>query len=129
MQEDATPSIVQIKIGISVRNCEEQIRACQESGKTVKEWCGENGIPVGTYYSRLRRIRETALTEEQRAFPCDGGAIGGDPYRIRRNQCQPSGGSKPGTARCVDRSAEIMLRELAETVDTSYVTGTTGTTS
>ena len=35
----------------------------------MKEWCGENGIPVGTYYSRLRRIRETALTEEQRSFP------------------------------------------------------------
>ena len=69
MKEDATRSIVQIKTGISVRNWEEQIRACQESGKTVKEWCGENGIPVGTYYSRLRRIRETALTEEQRVFP------------------------------------------------------------
>ncbi len=69
MKEDATRSIVQIKTGIAVRNWEEQIRACQESGKTVKEWCGENGIPVGTYYSRLRRIRETALTEEQQVFP------------------------------------------------------------
>ena len=69
MKEDTTRSIVQIKAGISVRNWEEQIRACQESGKTVKEWCGENGIPVGTYYSRLRRIREAALTEEQQVFP------------------------------------------------------------
>ena len=69
MKEDTARSIVQIKTGISVRNWEEQIRACQESGKTVKEWCGENGIPVGTYYSRLRRIREAALTEEQQAFP------------------------------------------------------------
>ena len=69
MQEDATRSIVQIKTGISIRNWEEQIRACQESGKTVKEWCGENGIPVGTYYSRLRRIREITLEEEQRVFP------------------------------------------------------------
>ena len=69
MKEDATRSIVQIKTGITVRNWEEQIRACQESGKTVKEWCGENGISVGTYYSRLRQIRETALTEEQQAFP------------------------------------------------------------
>ena len=60
---------MQIKAGISVRKWEEQIRACQESGQTVKEWCGENGIPVGTYYSRLRRIRETVLTEEQQAFP------------------------------------------------------------
>ena len=69
MKDDTTRSIVQIKAGISVQKWEEQIRACQESGQTVKDWCGENGIPVGTYYSRLRRIRETALTEEQRAFP------------------------------------------------------------
>ena len=69
MKEDATRSIVQIKTGISVLNWEEQIRACQESGKTVKEWCEENGIPVGTYYSRLRRIWETVLTKEQRVFP------------------------------------------------------------
>ena len=69
MKEDTTRSIVQIKAGISVQKWEEQIRACQESGKTVKEWCGENGIPVGTYYSRLRRIREAALTEEQQVFP------------------------------------------------------------
>ena len=69
MKDDTTRSIVQIKAGISVQKWEEQIRACQESGQTVKDWCGENGIPVGTYYSRLRRIRETALTEEQQAFP------------------------------------------------------------
>ena len=69
MKENTARSIVQIKAGISVRKWEEQIRACQESGQTVKEWCGENGIPVGTYYSRLRRIRETVLTEEQQAFP------------------------------------------------------------
>ena len=68
MKDDTTRSIVQIKAGISVQKWEEQIRACQESGKKVKEWCKENGIPVGTYYSRLRRIRETALTEEQQAF-------------------------------------------------------------
>ena len=69
MKEDTARSIVQIKAGISIRNWEEQIRACQESGQTVKEWCGENGISVGPYYARLRRVRETAITEEQRVFP------------------------------------------------------------
>lgn len=68
-KEEETRSIVQIKAGLSVRNWEAQIRACQESGKTVKEWCRDNGIPVGTYYARLRRIREAAITEEQRMFP------------------------------------------------------------
>ena len=68
-KDETTRSIVQIKAGLSVRNWEAQIRACQESGKTVKEWCRDNGIPVGTYYARLRRVRETAITEEQRVFP------------------------------------------------------------
>ena len=68
-KEEETRSIVQIKAGLSVRNWEAQIRACQESGKTVKEWCRDNGIPVGTYYARLRRVREAAITEEQRVYP------------------------------------------------------------
>ena len=68
-KEEETRSIVQIKAGLSVRNWEAQVRACQESGKTVKEWCTENGISVGTYYARLRRVRETAIAEEQRLFP------------------------------------------------------------
>jgi len=72
MKEDTARSIVQIKTGISVRNWEEQIRACQESGQTVKEWCRDNGIPVGTYYARLRRVHETAIAEEQRVFPLTG---------------------------------------------------------
>ena len=69
MKEDTTRSIVQIKTGLSVQKWEEQVRACQESGKAVKEWCTENGISVGTYYAWLRRVRETAITEEQRVFP------------------------------------------------------------
>ena len=68
-KEEETRSIVQIKAGLSVRNWEAQIRACQESGKTVKEWCRDNGIPVGTYYARLRKVREAAIAEEQRLFP------------------------------------------------------------
>ena len=64
-KEEETRSIVQIKTGLSVRNWEAQVCACQESGKTVKEWCRDNRIPVGTYYARLRRVREAAITEEQ----------------------------------------------------------------
>ena len=68
-KEEETRSNVQIKAGLSVRNWEAQIRTCQESGKTVKEWCRDNGIPVGTYYARLRKVREAAIAEEQRLFP------------------------------------------------------------
>ena len=68
-KDETTRSIVQIKTGLTLRDWETQIRACQESGKTVKEWCRDNGIPVGTYYTRLRKVREAAIAEEQRALP------------------------------------------------------------
>ena len=68
-KDETTRSIVQIKAGLSVRNWEAQVRACQESGKTVKEWCRDNGIAVGTYYARLWKVRESAITEEQPVFP------------------------------------------------------------
>ena len=31
------------------------------SGKTVKEWCEENGIDRTTFHNRLRQIREAAF--------------------------------------------------------------------
>lgn len=37
--------------------------AYQESGKTVSEWCSEQGIVTKTFYYRLRKIRETALEQ------------------------------------------------------------------
>lgn len=51
-KEEETRSIVQIKAGLSVRNWEAQIRACQESGKTVKELCRDNGILSFTVESK-----------------------------------------------------------------------------
>ena len=35
----------------------------------MKEWCNENGIPLGTYYTRLRKVHEAAIAEEQQALP------------------------------------------------------------
>ncbi len=39
--------------------------AYQESGKTVSEWCSEQGIVTKTFYYRLREIRETALEQAE----------------------------------------------------------------
>ncbi len=36
-----------------------------ESGKTIKEWRGENGISVKTFYYRLRRIRESKIENHE----------------------------------------------------------------
>ena len=38
-----------------------QIQECQESGLSVTEWCGKNGINTKTYYNRRKRVREELL--------------------------------------------------------------------
>ena len=41
----------------------EMYAAYQESGKTVSEWCSEQGIVTKTFYYRLRKLREVALDQ------------------------------------------------------------------
>lgn len=44
------------------------------SGKTIKEWCEENGIAKTTFHNRLRQIREAALEPKHEIVPvraCD----------------------------------------------------------
>ena len=53
------------------------------------------------------------IDEGTASIPADRGAIGGDTYCIRRDQHQPSRGSKSGTARGGVRIAEVMLKELS----------------
>jgi len=38
-----------------------QIRECQYSGQSVKQWCAERGINRKTYYTRLRVLQEEML--------------------------------------------------------------------
>ena len=39
------------------------------SGKTIKEWCEENGIARTTFHNRLRQIREAALEPKHEIVP------------------------------------------------------------
>ena len=41
----------------------EQIKACQDrpEGMKITDWCSINGITKGTYYYRLRKVREACL--------------------------------------------------------------------
>jgi hypothetical protein len=41
----------------------EQIKACQDRpvGMKIIDWCSINGITKGTYYYRLRKVREACL--------------------------------------------------------------------
>ena len=45
----------------------EQISACKQSGKTVRQWCSEQGINPKTYYNRMRVIREEMLELAEKA--------------------------------------------------------------
>jgi hypothetical protein len=39
------------------------VKACRESGMSVRDWCGQNGIPQSTYYTRQRKVF-AAMKEE-----------------------------------------------------------------
>ena len=47
----------------------EMYREYLRSGKTIKEWCEENGIARTTFHNRLRQIREAALEPKHEIVP------------------------------------------------------------
>jgi hypothetical protein len=53
------------KITQNIRLKEWRLQAedCQNSGKTVKAWCEEQGIKQKTYYYRLNKVRDAACQE------------------------------------------------------------------
>lgn len=60
---NVTSEIAAIKTEVRERNWEEMILECQQSGMSVKKWCLMKGINTGTYYSRLRKLREKVCRE------------------------------------------------------------------
>lgn len=55
---DSSQAIVAIKREVQLSEWQRQIQARQEQGLTVDEWCLSTGISKGTYYHRLRKVRE-----------------------------------------------------------------------
>ena len=51
----------ELKRQMLLREWASQIKAREESGMTVKQWCAENGASQKTYYYRLKRVREELL--------------------------------------------------------------------
>ena len=49
--------IVQVRMS----NWASIIKARQESGQTVKEWCASNDISINAYYYWLRKLRKAAV--------------------------------------------------------------------
>ena len=52
----------------------EMYREYLRSGKTIKEWCEENGIARTTFHNRLRQIREAALEPKHEIVPVNADA-------------------------------------------------------
>ena len=46
----------------------EMVKACRSSGKTVLEWCLENGVNEKTYYHRQKRVCD-AMPDLRKAPP------------------------------------------------------------
>lgn len=59
-----TENIVAVKNGVRLEEWKQQIADCSGSGLTVRQWCAQEGIAVGTYYNRLRRVRESVLDND-----------------------------------------------------------------
>ena len=46
----------------------ERVAACRSSGKSVRQWCRENGIAEKTYYYWQRRVYETTRAAAEPMF-------------------------------------------------------------
>ena len=53
--------IESISLGIRHKAWREMYESYLSSGKTVIEWCAENGISKKTFYYRLRQIRKDVI--------------------------------------------------------------------
>ena len=53
--------IQEVKEKIRLQEWAAQIKAREESGLTVKQWCAKNGPSIKTYYNRQKRVREELL--------------------------------------------------------------------
>ena len=67
---NTTTAIAEIKKKVSLNEWQQRIIDCQNSGKSVRAWCLENGIKPSTYYLNLKKIRESVL-EESRIIPIE----------------------------------------------------------
>jgi len=53
--------VQEVKEKIRLQEWAAQIKAREESGMTVRQWCAKNGPSLKTYYNRQKRVREELL--------------------------------------------------------------------
>ena len=59
--------VQELKQNLLLQEWAAQIKAREESGMTVKQWCAENGPCLKTYYYRQKRVREELLNAASRS--------------------------------------------------------------
>lgn len=66
---EKTTGIAEVKQDARLHEWAEQIKAQQESGMTVKEFCTQNGINIKTYYYHLRKVQECYVESAPEIVP------------------------------------------------------------
>lgn len=87
--------IKEIKMQLRHQEWADMAKECQSSGKSIEEWCRQNGIKVCTYYKRLQALRTELIeeTEKQTIVPVSiNGALCKDsaPYPVLSEQNRSS---------------------------------------
>ena len=67
--------VTELKRELMLREWSVRIAECRNSGKTVKEWCGEQGISVQTYYRWEKRFVENATQQLSLPAPAQSGLL------------------------------------------------------
>jgi hypothetical protein len=60
-----TMGIAAIKAEMELEEWRQIILERENSGKTIRSWCGERGLSISAYYYRLRMLRENAYATIQ----------------------------------------------------------------
>lgn len=55
---ESSQAIAEVKREVLLMEWQRQTQERQEQGVTIDEWCENLGINKGTYYHRLRKVRE-----------------------------------------------------------------------
>ena len=55
---ETSQAIAAVKREVQLSEWQRQIQERQKQGRTVDEWCISLGISKGTYYHRIRKVRE-----------------------------------------------------------------------
>ena len=67
--------VTELKREVMLREWSVRIAECRNSGKTVKAWCGEQGISVQTYYRWEKRFVEKATQQLSLPAPTQAGML------------------------------------------------------